>query len=84
MVMLGAPSQAISTSASSTWSLPATDLNLTTPTANTVIKSPMLTMTTTTTAFPEIRIQSCNEDLRRFFPDNAPSVKDSYGAMQNL
>ena len=29
-------------------------------------------------------IQSCNEDLRRFFPDNAPSDKDSYWVMQDL
>ena len=28
--------------------------------------------------------QSFNEDLRRFFPDNAPSAKDSYRAMQDL
>ena len=28
--------------------------------------------------------QSCNEDLRRFFLDNGPSVKDSYQATQDL
>ena len=28
--------------------------------------------------------QSCNEDLRRFFPDNDPSVKDSYQATGDL
>ena len=30
------------------------------------------------------KTQSCNQDLRRFFLDNAPSVKDSYRATQDL
>ena len=72
--MLGAPSQAISTSASSACSLVATFLNLTTPTARTVIRIPMLTITTTTTALPENenRIRHYIHDVTIYLPCSSP------------
>ena len=52
-VMLGPSSQPSSDSPPASSSLVTADLSLTTPTARTVMRSPMLTITTTTTALPE-------------------------------